>query len=287
MKHNPTPDPARRGEPPRALLIGDFTLPEFQPVAEQLTSMAETEVVADCDAAHNWLRKGGTPPELMVVAHLWPGQHPHQALVQLQKLAPLTRILALAGSWCEGEPRTGTPWPGMIRTYWHNWLAHWKRDFKRFSNAQLPSWGLPMTTTEDERILFVLQDTEPSQKLIAVRSGCPDLADMLCSACRGWGYGTVWLDPRHPPRIEGPAAILWEGNSAGLHDLHTVREFYPQTPILALIDFPRWEDTQQVALLGSAAVLSKPLNLQDLFSRLTDLLHKNKDAPNHWTRSIA
>jgi DNA-binding response OmpR family regulator len=110
---------------------------------------------------------------------------------------------------------------------------------------------------------------------------------MLCSACHRWGFGTVWLDPRHPPRIEGPAAILWEGNSAGLHDLHTIREFYPQTPILALIDFPRWEDTQQVALLGSAAVLSKPLNLDDLFSRLTDLLHKSKDAQNHWTRSIA
>ena len=144
-----------------------------------------------------------------------------------------------------------------------------------------------MTTTDDERILFFHKDTEPSQKLIAVRSGCPDLADMLCSACRGWGFGTVWLDPRHPPRIEGPAAILWEGNSAGLDDLQTIREFYPQTPILVLIDFPRWEDIQQVSLLGSAAVLSKPLNLDDLFSRLADLLHHTKDAQNHGMPNIA
>ncbi len=161
MKHNSAPDPAHKGHPPRALLIGDFTLPEFQPVADQLARMAETEVVADCYAAHDCLRLGGPSPELIVVAHLWPGQHPHQALDQLQKSAPLTRILALAGSWCEGEPRTGTPWPGMIRTYWHNWLAHWKRDFKRFSSAQLPSWGLPMTTTEDERILFIARRQNP------------------------------------------------------------------------------------------------------------------------------
>jgi len=47
---------------------------------------------------------------------------------------------------------------------------------------------------------------------------------------------------------------------------------HPETPILALIDFPRWEDVRQVELLGPAAVLSKPLNLEDLFSRLEDLL---------------
>ena len=102
MKHNPTPDPARKQHPPRALLIGDFTLPEFQPVAHQISDVAETEVVEDCYAAHHWLQQSGTSPELMVVAHLWPGQHPHQALDQLQQSAPLTRILALAGSWCEG-----------------------------------------------------------------------------------------------------------------------------------------------------------------------------------------
>jgi len=263
---------ARKTHPLLTLLVGDFTPPEFQPVAEQLGHLTEIETAVDCNAAQSRIRADSILPDVIVVAHLWPGQHPHEHLDQLQRSAPLARILALGSSWCEGEPRTGLPWPGMLRTYWHCWLAHWKRDFLRFSDSQLPTWGLPTTATDDERTLFCHPREVSSGKFLAVRSQCDDLADMLCTVCRRWGFGAVWLDPRCPPRIEGPAAILWEGNPTRLHDLRTVRQMYPETPVLALIDFPRWEDVRQVELLGPATVLSKPLNLDDLFSRLEDLL---------------
>jgi CheY-like chemotaxis protein len=267
----------------RVLLLGDFTPAEFQPVAEEIRQLADVETVANCGAAESRLQSGNIPPDLIVVAQLWPGQHLHMDLDRVQRAAPLSRLIALGGSWCEGQQRSGTPWPGMLRTYWHSWLAHWRRDFLRLSVSQLPSWGLPIVATDDERALFCHIRAKPKRELIAVRSHCFDMADMLVSVCRRQGYAAVWLDPLHPPRVDGPAAVLWEGNPRGFDDLRAVRGRYPQIPLLALLDFPRWEDVERAKQIGAVSVLAKPLSLDDLFGRLVDILdgfYSNKNSPS-------
>jgi CheY-like chemotaxis protein len=45
----------------------------------------------------------------------------------------------------------------------------------------------------------------------------------------------------------------------------------PATPIVAIVDFPRVEDRDRAMAAGAAAVLSKPLLLDDLFWQLDQL----------------
>ena len=109
---------------PRVLLIGDEHHPEFRAATDWLREHTELIVAATGDDARGELarRRGvddGPPlePDVMVVAQSRPGQFAAQDLEQLLGLAPLARLVALLGSWCEGETRTGHPWPGVMRLF--------------------------------------------------------------------------------------------------------------------------------------------------------------------------
>ena len=261
-----------------ALLIGDFRSPTFQPVADQIRSAADVETAADCDDAIAMVNDTAYVPNIIVVAQRWPGQYHHGKLDQLQRAVPLGRILALSGTWCEGELRSGLPWPGMVRTYWHAWLARWDKEFSRHAAAELPAWGLPTTATAAERTLLTYDFPASNGGLIAVYSPSHDTADMLCATCRQFGYGAVWLDQRRPPHIEGPTAILWEGSPDALDDLADARATFPDVPLFALMDFPRWEDVEKAKSLGAATVLSKPFMIDDLHRQLDAVLNSSSRA---------
>jgi DNA-binding NarL/FixJ family response regulator len=111
------------------------------------------------------------------------------------------------------------------------------------------------------------------------------MADMLASACRSQGYSAVWLDPRYPLRLEGPEAILWEGSPDQLDDLQNTHQQYQQAPLVALLDFPRIEDVERAVQLGAAEILAKPTHLEDLFSRLANLVNGQQTLET--TQSVA
>ena len=69
--------------------------------------------------------------DVIVVAQAYPGQFSGEALDRLARLAPLARVVVLLGSWCEGEVRSGRPWPGAIRVYWHQWPARCAQELGR------------------------------------------------------------------------------------------------------------------------------------------------------------
>ena len=64
---------------------------------------------------------------------------------------PLARIVGLLGSWCEGEVRSGRPWPGAMRIYWHQWPGRWHAELDRLRGA-CPIWGLPLTAGDEDRV---------------------------------------------------------------------------------------------------------------------------------------
>ena len=96
----------------------------------------------------------------------------------------------------------------------------------------------------------------------------------LADACRAGGYATVWLDPRHPAKVQGAAAVLYDACSATGGDLDALRRLVADVapiPVVALLHFPRIEDHDRVRQAGAAAVLSKPLQVADLLVRLRAL----------------
>ncbi len=256
----------------RLLLVGDYSSREFKPLRDSIPHFAEVTAVPGCAAAVQMLQSQDAIFDLAIIAERWPGEHAKSVLEQIQRERPIMRMLAVCGSWCDGQKRSGTPWPGMLHTTWHRWLPHWQEDLIRLSQSRLPSFGLPVVANDDERIMFRNFPPQTDGKLIAIRSRRDDMADMLTSACRSQGYAAAWLDPRYRLRLEGPDAILWEGSANQLDDLQNIHRRYPSAPIMALLDFPRIDDLERALRWGAAEILAKPMHLADLFTRIAALL---------------
>ena len=259
-----------------AILIGDFRREEFRKVAELVRRDGTAYAAADVPQAQRLVvqernGQGNLSPDLVVLACEQPGQFLHHDLYALKRQLPLARFLGVLGAWCEGETRTGLPWPGMSRTYWHHWLPHWSNEMQRFLDGRVTAWGLQQTAADDERSLLSPIAVCPQEGLVLVRSESFDMADMLCHACRAHGYGAVWIPPGQQAFVEGVAAVLWDAPDVDPREIDNCRSSYPNAPIVALIDFPRVEDARQAAGAGVTLVMGKPLNIDDLFGQLTRL----------------
>ncbi|MDH3719225.1 MAG: hypothetical protein OES79_13990, partial [Planctomycetota bacterium] len=227
-----------------ALLIGDFRRQEFSRAAETFGRAGQIAMVNDVAAALTLVDSGQFTPDLIVMACAWPGQFDHAPLYALRRRAPLARFLSVLGSWCEGETRSGSPWPGMLRTYWHHWLPHWSSDLQQFAQLHVTTWGLPQTATDDERLMFAAPSTHDGRGLILIKSASFDIADMLCQSCRQRGYGAVWVPPYREGFVAGVSAVLWDATNVDAVALQRCRKALPTVPIIALIDFPRVEEAQ-------------------------------------------
>ncbi len=257
------------------LLVGDVVGVEVRPIAEFLRDATDLFEVSGIQQAIATVESGELVPDAVVLVQDRPGVFAHEQLEQLRRVAPLARYLALLGTWCEGEQRTGQPWPGMIRTYWHQWLARWAAELRRGEDlgqsvsGELRWWGLPDTAGDEERLIQAAETPWPQRDgLVAVFSSSMDRGDYLVEACVAAGYSAIWMNPQQPVRIGGPQVVLWDGSADELSSLEGVREEFPAAPIVTLLDFPRIDDVERAMSLGASAVLAKPVRLEDLFFEL-------------------
>jgi hypothetical protein len=185
--------------------------------------------------------------------------------------------MAVQGSWCEGEPRSGRPLPGVIRMYWHQAALRIRREFPRWFQPQGSAWQLPATVTEEERLLASIDAPLPGGVgLVAIWTRRPEMEGLLSDVCRRAGYATAWQHPRQPTRVRGAVAAIYDGatlDAAGLAELtRFTAEVSPadheyMVPVLALLDAPRIQDVRLAGALG-AAVLAKPFRVDELLAQL-------------------
>jgi len=258
------------------LLIGDTNRSEFRDARASLDSLGRVAHLPDTEAAAAALGGGEHTPDAIVIAQAYPSQFSHRGVDRLRRLAPLARILGLMGSWCEGEMRTGKPWPGVIRVYWHQWRARCHQQFGHMIRGESSAWALPVTATEEERLLAASDDAlTRRQGLIAIYTRLFEMEDWLSAACRSIGCSTVWLRPPRAARVEGATAAMFDGS--GLQGdnrdelAHLCTTLRP-APVIAIVDFPRIEDHRRAMDAGAAAVVSKPLHVEDLFWELDRVL---------------
>ncbi len=254
------------------LLIGNTDRREFRRAREALSAAGRVTSVAEADSAEASLADGKIVPDVIAIAQAHPAQFPHAMLQRLRQLAPLAPLVVLAGSWCEGEMRSGNPLPGAIRVYWHQWQPRCDRHLRRMRQGQRSAWALPVTATEEERLLLQ-SETAASQGrgLIAIDTSRFEMEDWLSAACRSRGYSTVWLRPPRPARVKGAAAAIFDGSDCRGKEFDRLRRLVDTlapAPVLALLDFPRIEDHDRALAAGAAAVISKPALVDDLFWEL-------------------
>lgn len=258
------------------LLVGNTERSEFRSARGTLDGFGRVVIAADVEAAETALARRRIEPDVIVVAQSYPGEFSHRAIDRLRRAAPLSRVLGLLGSWCEGEFRSGEPWPAVVRIYWHQWPPRCNQQFARMLRGECCEWGLPVTATEEERLLLGTEEPAARREgLIAIHTRPYEMEDWLSAVLGGRGYSTVWLRPQRPAHVEGARAAVFDGSDcreAELEELSHLAATLAPAPVVALLDFPRIEQHDRAIAAGAAAVVSKPLYLGDLFWELDRVL---------------
>ncbi len=266
------------------LLLGDSARTEFRDAASCLERWGAVHRFAGEVEAAAVLTAGRIAPDLIVVAQSFPGQFSHGAVDRLRRLAPLARVIGLMGSWCEGEMRTGAPWPAVVRNYWHQWIARCNRELHDLIAGAGGSWALPPTATEEERLLASAgshvgqrsgkhEGAPDCRGLAVIRSRSYQMAPWLSDACRSRGFATVCEREAAAVRIDGAAVAIFDADAIGPTEFAELQRFAARlrpTPVIVLLAFPREEDDARARSAGAAVVLSKPVTVEDLFWELSN-----------------
>lgn len=223
-------------------LSGDTTHAEFAAAIDLLR--ATTHVVPASQAAS---------ADLVVHSQPRPGMMPPREVASLQRVAPLAGQVALLGTWCEGEPRTGRPEPGVERVYWYDFPTWWQAQLALWTAGRCPEWA----RADDDRRGG---SPRPSRALgrIAIEATCWETAAALSDVLRDAGYATT-------TSIEstGIVAGIWEGRQLDGYVVKRLEDFCrrlrsPGAPTIALLDFPRSDRCKLARQLGVADVIGKP-----------------------------
>jgi hypothetical protein len=257
------------------LLMGSTDRSEFRDARSVLDESGDVVAVGDAESALAALEDGRTSADLIVVAQAYPGQFSHEAVDRLRRAAPTGRIVGLLGSWCEGEPRSGQPWPATIRIYWHEWEARVRQEIARLQSGASSSWSLPITAGEEERLLLSAEERPARREgLIAVCTPEFDMQDWLRAAAARRGYASVWVLPHRPVHVEGVTAAVFDATDGRGDEavwLERLAVAIAPAPIVALWNLPRVDERNRALGAGARAVLCKPLLVEDLFWQLDRL----------------
>jgi hypothetical protein len=256
---------------PTVQLIGDVANADFRDAIELLRRDA-TLVAGD-----------GVPPEVVIVAQSRPDAICRQPIEQLRRATPLAGVVTLLGSWCEGEARTGRPWPGVHRLYWYEFPAWWRRQMRLRAEDRCPDWARVPDfgfRIEDCGLQFGLGQSCSQRGVVVLRTIFRATADTLSDILKNACYATMWqpLHRRHSI-VRGAIAGVWDGAQLSDDEANELAEFSAQlrpdaAPVLALLDFPRRDRVDQALAIGAAAVVAKPWLNAELIATI-DALTKN------------
>jgi CheY-like chemotaxis protein len=251
--------PEARPQPPIIQLAGDIDHHDFREAIDMLRS--ESRLIASAEMR----------PELIVVAQSRPDAICGEQIKHLQRAAPLAGVAALLGSWCEGETRTGRPWPGIQRLYWYEFPAWWRRQLQLRAANHCPDWARPATQLTRE---CVPGHPRPRSGLVVLRTPQRDNADALADALSQAGHSTAWQrHDRARAQTRGALAGIWDGGQLSDTETADLEVFCKQmssddAPVVVLLDFPRRDRVDRAYKAGAAVVLGKPYLNADLLASL-------------------
>jgi len=256
---------------PSVWLVGEAEHPDF---AEVVALLRETADI------------GPQPPELIVVAQSRPGVFAARDIDGLRRSAPLAGVVALLGSWCEGESRSGRPAAGVSRLYWYEFPNWWRRQLALRAAGRRPEWARPAASEE--------QGADPLRGCpgreqgviggtIAIDTVCFDTAMALADVLQSAGADAIWVRPGREADLSGVTFGIWEGGQLGDAEAERLAAFCTKlttnsAPVVALLDFPRRDRCKVARQAGAAAVMGKPWLNVDLVDMIRHLSRREVNA---------
>lgn len=255
----------------RALFVGDSSHPEFAPAIEWLRRHTDLMEAASVNQRLEGSVRGDgestDEPDLIILAASRSGQFSGESVEQLHRRYPLARLVGLLGSWCEGESRTGKPWPGVMRLYWYQWEPQFVREIGGDVQEGVGSWRLPRTATDVEHLLRA----RPNPDVPAVGTVMLDTDDALAfealtNLLSQHGY-TVLRWEQNGGTLPPVQAVIWMPRIPSDLQFERLRKLAEQAPTircLAILGFPRLDDIERARTAGATVVLGKPFLIEDL-----------------------
>lgn len=254
----------------RVLAVGNVERSELASSLAACAAQCDLKMIATPAEAALRLARGDALPDVIVLVQARPGEISHQEVDALRRAAPLVRLVGLLGSWCEGEVRTGSPWLGVPRVYWHAWPLRWMADLARASAGWLPSWAQPETATEEDRVPDWVSVPVLPPGRVAICALDRDVADWLHDACLSLGQQPIRVPAACNERISADAAI-WDCPGAPSEHGEELRAWATRVGpagVLVLASFPRWQDAAVSMAAGAVCLVSKPMRLDELAAAL-------------------
>jgi hypothetical protein len=263
------------GLEPTVWIVGDWRQAEFGEAITWLRGIVRCLLFDDGYAAISSLHmgEGGLPPTAILVVQARPGQFSRHDLEQLHAAAPLARLVALLGAWCDGQMRSGQPWPGVVRLPLSNW--RFGLDHELGLDVRNGRWRLPRTANEVERIESTLRGLHRNGIRVARaivlssrRANYEAIADLLQQI----GLESLWQS-QADCYVEAVDVMVFDGweQVARVWQRETDHQVGFLPPRILLVHFPREEDYARAAREGIAEVVKVPLLLPDLATALNNV----------------
>lgn len=250
------------------LCVGRSDRAEFREVLPTLETQGTVVTAPTIRAAARRLAQESLTPDVVVIVQSYPGEFADAQVDQLRRVAPLARFVALLGTWCEGEMRTGTPLSGAIRVYWHQWVPQGYRELNRLVAGRESVWSLPPTACEEERCMAIAaRSGHRGTGLVEIVTEQYDVFDWLASACLSREYTPRWRRTQDDSPFDSPVAVLFDAAGKIEKEASRLRRLPVDrhVPVIVLADFPRIADCDRLVSAGARAVVSRPFFWDDLF----------------------
>jgi hypothetical protein len=253
-------DAGQAMSPPAVRLVGEIDHADFVDAVRRL--QLDARIVANGEAA-----------ELIVLAQSRPGAIGSDVVRQLRREVPLAGVVGLLGSWCEGETRTGRPWPDVTRLYWYEFPPWWHVQLKLRSAGFCPEWA---RSGDAARFMpnRLGSSRQPSRGVVVLRTHRHETARALAEVFHDWRYATVWHGERPVDlSLRGVLAGVWEGGQLDEREAEDLSGFCgalrrDAAPVVALLDFPRRDSHDRALRCGAASVLGKPWRNGELMAAI-------------------
>ena len=256
------------------LVVGDGDIESLVPERFSCASVDRVDYVPTSEHAAVRLREE-TYDLAALICHRR-GSFKSKDIAKIQIAAPLCRIVAIAGPWCEGLwRRTSDGLPGVTIVPWHRW-GDWLRSSANQLRAGAPAaWSLPATTAHDELADFWSRvRVNKTQGLIAINSDSRDAAEAIGDVLSLAGFAYVWQQPDADSLIEGASVIVVDCNGWNeemARRVASLRSGHPQSQVVSLVNFPLPRDVIAAKAAGSTSVVAKPFTLSEFLGQLDQL----------------
>ncbi|MFT7629094.1 MAG: hypothetical protein ACI87E_000090 [Mariniblastus sp.] len=251
------------------LLTGDFWHQDFKEIISSFggpVTMVPIDKVSAVEAGKF---------DLIVVAQSRRDQFEKGDVELIQATFANTPVVGLLGSWCEGEVRSGQPFPGVIRVYWHQWQGRYDEFVRQLDASGVSHWHEPRTATVGDRIggrprsPKFLEKQKAKIQFVGVSARASSQFEMLADAIQSFGWQVRWIERGtwDADSANALGAICVEADSWNEDVENRVRWLsggVATAPLVLLLNYPRAHELETIRLAGVAEVVSKPFELVDL-----------------------